>query len=211
MRWTRSALLLSVVLAAARARAAPPALKDGDLVHQRSRSTQSALVGTLTGSDLTHVGVVFHRRGRPRVLEAAQRVRSRSLEAWIRAGRGRFVVVQRLRARDRIPRTTWRRMRAVARGFVGRPYDLRFEWSDERLYCSELVYKVFRRGAGIALVAPARVGDFDLDDPLVRRAIRARFDRPPRRDEPVVTPAQLLDSPHLETVFAGRWPRPTDR
>jgi hypothetical protein len=33
-------------------------------------------------------------------------------------------------------------MKATGEGFLGKDYDLTFGWSDERLYCSELVWKV---------------------------------------------------------------------
>ena len=35
--------------------------------------------------------------------------------------------------------------------FLGRPYDLTFDWSHDRMYCSELVYKVYDRALGIKI------------------------------------------------------------
>ena len=47
-------------------------------------------------------------------------------------------------------------MRQVGESFRGRPYDLTFEWSDERIYCSELVWKIYERALGIEIGPPQR-------------------------------------------------------
>src|ERR1700704_3260231 len=59
--------------------------------------------------------------------------------------------------------------------FLGRPYDLTFDWSDERMYCSELVYKVYDRALGINIEDLQRVGDFDLTDAVVQNKMRERY------------------------------------
>ena len=43
-------------------------------------------------------------------------------------------------------------------GEMGKPYDPRFGWGDEALYCSELIHKAFLRGAGVALGEKERLG-----------------------------------------------------
>lgn len=65
-----------------------PALAEpapGDLVFQQSRSQQSAIIGEVTGSRWTHVGVVFERRGRLWVLEAVSPVRWTRFRSLARA------------------------------------------------------------------------------------------------------------------------------
>ena len=61
---------------------------------------------------------------------------------------------------------------AQARRFLGRRYDARFGWGDDRIYCSELVVKAYERGAGISLGKRERVGDlrlFGIEGAMERR------------------------------------------
>ncbi|MES2934380.1 MAG: hypothetical protein V4805_12935, partial [Pseudomonadota bacterium] len=46
-------------------------LKDGDLIFQKSRSSQSLAVQRATGSPYSHMGIVFMRAGKPMVFEAS--------------------------------------------------------------------------------------------------------------------------------------------
>ncbi len=39
----------------------------------------------------------------------------------------------------------------AAKKELGKPYDARYRWDDERLYCSELVVKAFARGAELSV------------------------------------------------------------
>jgi hypothetical protein len=66
-------------------------------------------------------------------------------------------------------------LRQAARGFGGKPYDLTFEWSDDRIYCSELVWKIYERGLGIRIGRLQKLGDFDLSDPAVKAKIKERY------------------------------------
>lgn len=60
--------------------------------------------------------------------------------------------------------TAAQRGRAVerARAFLGRRYDPRFGWGDDRVYCSELVVKAYERAAGISFGRRERLGDLRL-------------------------------------------------
>ena len=66
-------------------------------------------------------------------------------------------------------------MRLAAR-FQGKPYDLSFEWSDDRIYCSELAWKIYDRGLGLRVGRLQKLRDFDLSDPAVRQKMKERVD-----------------------------------
>jgi len=51
--------------------------------------------------------------------------------------------------------------------FEGKPYDLYFEWSDERIYCSELVWKLYKFLTGLRIGELNRLKEFDLTRPEV--------------------------------------------
>lgn len=179
-------------------------LRDGDIIFQRSRSAQGAAIELATGSTYTHMGIVLYMRGRPFVLEAVGPVRLTPLHAFTERGIDGEYVVKRLRdAATRLTPEVRARIRSVAERYVGRPYDGRFEWSDERIYCSELVYKVYEQGAGIRIGALVQARTLALDAPEVQRLIARRFRNEAfDPNEPVISPGAMFSDPSLETVVA---------
>jgi len=176
--------------------------RDGDIVFHTSRSAQSLAIQLATKSPYSHMGIVYVRDGKPFVFEAVQPVKLTPLDDWIARGEGKHVVVKRLRDADaRLTGETLRKMRAVGEQLAGKDYDPYFEWSDERIYCSELVWKVFERGAGIELGELQTIADFDLSHPAVQAKVRERYGDNVPLDEVVVSPAAIFDAPDLETVY----------
>lgn len=178
--------------------AAGPALRDGDLVFQTSRSGQSLAVQRATHSPWSHMGVVLLRDGEPLVFEAGATVRYTPLSAWAARGDGGTYAVRRLKR----PLTTGQvaKLHAAAGRYAGRPYDLYFEWSDERIYCSELVWKLYRDAVGVEIGVRQRLRAFDLRDPVVEAKMRERYGDHVPLDEPVISPGAMYDSPLLETI-----------
>lgn len=176
--------------------------RNGDVVFQTSRSAQSLAIQLATGSPYSHMGIVYVRDGEALVFEAVQPVKLTPLRSWIERGENQHFVAKRLRDADsRLTAETLEKMHAVGEQFVGRDYDLYFEWSDERIYCSELVWKVFERGAAIELGRQQTIADFDLSHPAVQAKIKERYgDRIPL-DEVVVSPVAIFDAPDLITVY----------
>ena len=211
MRWsrrqppamiTRLSVLLCCGLLAASAWSRPlPAVKDGDVIFQTSKSSQSVAIQRATHSRYSHMGIIFLREGRPYVLEASATVRYTPLGVWIARGQDGAAIVKRLR-KDLSPSQV-ERLRAAARPFVGRPYDLVFEWSDSKIYCSELVWKIYDRAVGVHLGELQRLRGFDLSDPLVRAKMKERYGDAVPQDEKVISPGAMFDSPLLAVVVDG--------
>ncbi len=196
-------LLLLVLLHGVAAAGAGPAslLRDGDLIFQTSRSSQSLAIQRATGSPYSHMGIIFFRKGIPLVFEAVGTVRYTPLAQWIARGEGGHFVVKRLIvAGGVLDSASVEKLRKQARRFEGRPYDPFFEWSDERIYCSELVWKIYERALGVRIGALRRMKDFRLDDPAVRARLRERFGTAIPLDEPVISPGAMLDAPNLTSV-----------
>ena len=176
--------------------------RDGDIVFHTSRSAQSLAIQLATKSPYSHMGIVYLRDGKPFVFEAVQPVKLTPLTEWIARGERQQFIAKRLRGADtRLTAETLRSMRAAAEQLAGKDYDPYFEWSDERIYCSELVSKIFERGAGIELGERQTIAAFDLSHPAVQQKLKERYgDRVPL-DEVVVSPAAIFAAAELETVY----------
>ena len=176
--------------------------RSGDIVFQTSRSSQSLAIQLATKSQYSHMGIVYVRDGEPLVFEAIQPVKLTPLRAWIERGEKEHFVAKRLRDADaRLTPATLERMLATGEQFTGKDYDLYFEWSDERIYCSELVWKVFERGAGIRLGEQQTIADFDLSNPAVQAKIKERYGEQVPLNEVVVSPVAIFDAADLVTVY----------
>lgn len=194
-------LALLLLLAAGCAKSTDAALRDGDIVFQTSRSGQSVAIQRATHSKYSHMGIVFLRHGKPYVYEAIGPVQYTPLDRWAARGAGGHYVVKRLRDAARLltPKAV-ARLRRVAERFRGKPYDFTFGWSDKRIYCSELVWKIYRRGLGVRVGRLQKLGDFDLSDGLVRAKLRERYGSQIPLDETVISPGAMFASPALELV-----------
>lgn len=178
-----------------------PAVRDGDIIFHTSRSSQSEAVQRATGSRYSHMGLIVYRRGAPYVLEAVATVRYTPLADWIARGSGHHYVVKRLKDAPTVltPQAV-AALSASAQRMEGRRYDLSFEWSDDRMYCSELVWKIYDRTLGIDIGALQKLRDFNLADPVVKAKMQERYGAAIPLDEPVISPGAMFSSPLLETV-----------
>lgn len=193
-----------LVAAAVGLRDKPPApvhyaLQEGDIVFHGNAGEQCDAIREATGSPYTHCGVVFEKDGRLMVLEAVQPVRITTVEAFQQRSLPGSFHARRLKQ----PADPAAIAKAKAWGSkqTGRNYDYLFGWEDGALYCSELVWKAYQQ-AGIELCEPRRFHDYRLDSPKVKAIIAKRYgsaDKLPR-DEPVVAPGDLADSPLLVEV-----------
>jgi hypothetical protein len=145
--------------------------------------------------------MILHRGGKPFVFEAAGTVRFTALDAWIQRGDGGHFVVKRLRdAESALTPSALQKLKREALKMEGRPYDAAFSWSDERIYCSELVWKAYDRALGVRLGELQELRDFDLSAPEVKAKLRERYGRDVPLAEPVIAPSAMFSSPRLETV-----------
>lgn len=69
------------------------------------------------------------------------------------------------------------------------------------MYCSELIWKIYKNGLGIEIGRLEKLGDFDLSHELVHQTIYERFGENIPIDETVISPANIFNSENLYTVF----------
>jgi hypothetical protein len=172
-------------------------VQDGDIIFHRSQSRQAKAIADATKSDYTHMGVIFFSGGKPYVYEAIQPVTRTPLDKWIERGVGQHYVIKRLKNSSGVD---FSKVKAETQTFMGRDYDWLFEWSDRKVYCSELVWKAYERGADIRIGSLKSLKDFDLSSPLVRQIMRERYGNNPPLSMKVITPSDMFDSDLLKTV-----------
>jgi len=180
--------------------APPPVLHDGDIIFHKSRSAQSLAIQHATKSPYSHMGIVHRRDGRWFVYEAVGPVKLTSFEDWIARGEGGHYVVKRLRDGRILSPAALSRLWAVGRTYSGKPYDLYFGWNDDRIYCSELVWKMYHAALGLEIGQLRRLRSFDLSDRAVQAKLRERYGSHVPMDEPVISPADIFDSELLIEV-----------
>jgi hypothetical protein len=191
--------------------------RSGDVLFQHLPSRLGSVICDVTDSQLSHCGLVVMRQGQPYVLEAIGPVRFIKLQDWLKQGdRLRF---QQMRLRDATPKQISDSLLEAGK-LLGRPYDIQYELDEDKIYCSELVYKAFLRGAKIEVgekqplkdlnwrphelfIRALAGGELPLDREMVTPDSVARSPKlklvystfPAREDEPL----------HDQTVLAGRW------
>lgn len=176
-------------------------LRDGDIIFHTSRSAQSLAIQQATQSQYSHMGIVFLRGGEAYVFEAINTVQYTPLKKWLARGEGGHYVVKRLRDADSIlTPAAVARLRQAAAKFAGKPYDLTFEWSDRRIYCSELVWKIYQRALGLQLGRLQKLREFDLSDPRVKAKMKERYGDKIPLAENVISPGEMFSFAGLMVV-----------
>ena len=179
-----------------------PQLRDGDLIFHTSLSAQSRAIQLATLSPYSHCGIVYKAGKNWQVFEAVQPVKLTPLADWVARGQGGHFVTKRLRDADAVlTPAALARLKAAGQPMLGHSYDLYFGWADDRIYCSELIWKVYERGLGRRLGQLQQLRDFDLSNPAVQAKLRERYGRNLPLAETVVSPVSIFNSPELVTVL----------
>jgi len=176
-------------------------LKNGDIIFQTSTSSQSNAIQAATNSKYSHVGIVYIEDNQYFVYEASSTVKLTELNEWIKNGLDRKYVVKRIKNSENILTTdALRRMKKIGEIFKGKSYDKYFEWSDEKIYCSELVWKIYKQAVNIELGSPEKLSDFNLTSKEVQDELKERYKDKIPYDEIVITPAKMFNSDKLLLV-----------
>jgi hypothetical protein len=176
-------------------------IKDGDLIFHTSLSRQSKAIQLATKSKYSHCGIIYKMDGQYFVFEAVQPVKTTPLDKWIARGENGHYVIKRLRDADKIlTAEALEKMKREGEKFRGKDYDLTFEWSDDKIYCSELIWKIYQRATGIEIGKLEKLSDFDLTSEAVKTKMQERYGDIIPMDEIVISPSAIFDSELLMTV-----------
>lgn len=177
-------------------------IQDGDLIFQTSESSQCEAVRIATNSKFSHCGIIYNINGNWFVFEAVQPVKLTRLDEWIQHGKDHKYLVKRLKnASTLLTPATLQKMKDYSQRFMGKEYDAYFDWSDTRIYCSELIWKIYKNGANVELSKLKQLKDFNLSDARVQKILKERYGNDVPLEEKVVAPSDLVDSDLLKTVI----------
>jgi uncharacterized protein YycO len=176
-------------------------IQNGDLIFQTSLSRQSKAIQLATKSKYSHCGLIYKNGKDYYVFEAVQPVKLTPLEKWIARGKGGKYVIKRLKNADKVlTLSTIEQMKKIGDQFKGKNYDLTFEWSDNKIYCSELIWKIYQRATGLEIGKLQKLKDFDLSDKAVQTKMKERYGNKIPMDETVISPGSIYECELLVTV-----------
>lgn len=179
-------------------------IQNGDIIFQTSLSDQSKAIQLATRSPYSHCGIIYKEGDRYFVYEAIQPVKTTPLEKWIARGKDGHYVIKRLKnAEEILTPTVLQKMKKAGQKFNGKNYDLYFEWSDERIYCSELIWKIYKETTGLEIGKLEKLQDFDLSYGPVKAKMKERYGKNIPLQETVISPASMFHSELLKTVQAN--------
>lgn len=86
---------------------------------------------------------------------------------------------------------------------LGKPYDPRYCFDDEAIYCSELLRRGWQKATGVALGKDVRLGDLKWK-PYEAVIAAIEGPGPPPLDRLMITPRDLARAAKLTPVFQSR-------
>ena len=175
-------------------------LKSGDIIFQTSLSSQSKFIQEATNSKLSHVGIVYIKDGEPYVFEAVEPVKITPLNVWVTRGENNKYKVYR--TITPLSNTDLNTMYKYCLTQKGKHYDTKFQWDDNKIYCSELVWYTYK-SIGVELSTPLTFSDFNIKSKEFKTAIIRRYGDKFVETEPVVSPQCLVESDYLCEIFSN--------
>lgn len=176
-------------------------IQEGDLIFHTSLSSQCEAVQITTKSIYSHCGIIFKKDNELYVFEAIQPVKWTRLNEWIARGKDHKYVIKRLVNSEKvITSESLENMKELANTFNGKNYDLTFEWTDDKMYCSEIIWKIYQRTTGIEIGKLEKLKDFDLTHPIVKQKLKERYGNKIPLNQTVISPASIFRCELLKTV-----------
>ena len=167
-------------------------VKEGDVIFQTSQSEQSPLIQIGTRSMITHCGIVVMKGGKPYVLETQRTIVLTPFDKFIARG---------VDSKYWLKRSNKENIKIKYKSYLGKPYDLAFRFDNDKYYCSELIYDIYKNQLGIELCKPKKVSDYLIlwtdKLPKIEMAMKKRG---LTKEQYAVAPVDIFNSEHLNGV-----------
>ncbi|MFK7797400.1 MAG: YiiX family permuted papain-like enzyme [Aureispira sp.] len=175
--------------------------QNGDIIFHSSQTHQSRAIQLATNSPYSHVGIMHEENGEWYVYEAISTVQSTPLKKWIARGKNKHYVIKRLKDKRLLTEENLMKMKEVGGKYRGKAYDMQFDWSDDQLYCSEVVWKIYDQAIGVELGELQQIKTLNIDHTLVQQKIKERYKSILPLEQWVISPARMFNCKKLETVM----------
>ena len=163
--------------------------QEGMVIFHESKSQQSPLIKAVTASRWTHCGIVVKTSEGLKVLEASKTVRLVPVEEFCKRGKvGDYIVC--------LPRKRLSKPISYKK-YLGQPYDLSFKFDNGKMYCSELVWIIYKE-QGIEICSPRSVGTYPLYWLPIKKVQSQIEKRKISASQPTVSPVRLVN--HMRRV-----------
>jgi hypothetical protein len=177
-------------------------IKEGDIIFQESLSEQAKAIKLATHSRYSHAGIIFKFNHEFKVLEAVQFVKYTDLHVFINRGFKHHFVIKRLKNYNSIIKSNGiSQMKSIGEHYLGKNYDIYFEWNDNKIYCTELIWKIYKKALNIEVGKLERLKDFDLNHPYVKRLMYKRYGNKIPYNELVISPESMFKANNLMTII----------
>ena len=167
-------------------------VREGDVIFQTSQSEQSPLLQIATRSKITHCGIIVMKNGKPYVLETLKTLVLTPLDKFIARG---------VDSKYWLKRSNKENIKIKYKSYLGKPYDLAFRFDNDKYYCSELIYDIYKNQLGIELCKPKKVSDYLIlwtdKLPKIEMAMKKRGIT---KAQYAVAPVDIFNSDFLEDV-----------
>lgn len=167
-------------------------IREGDVIFQTSQSQQSPLIQIATQSTISHCGIIIIKDGKLYVLETLKTLVLTPLDKFIARGKdGKYW----------LKRSNKENIKIKYGCYLGKPYDLAFKFDNDKFYCSELIYDIYKNQLGIELCEPKKVSDYLIlgtgKIPQIEKAMKKRGIA---KDQYAVAPVDVFESVYLKDV-----------
>ena len=173
----------------------------GDIIFHTSKSAQSKAIQLTTKSKYSHCGLIYKLDNKYYVYEAVGPVKLTPLDIWIsRGSENKFVVKRLINAAQILTPSALKKLKQEGDRYNGKKYDTSFEWSDDKIYCSELVWKMYKKATGLEIGKTQKLNEFDLTSTIVKGIMQKRYGKNVPLNEVVISPQSIFESNLLFTV-----------
>jgi len=132
------------------------------------------------------------------VIEAVGPVKETPLTMWIKRGVNGEILALRFKEQYTVKIPEFIKS---ANGYLGRPYDMQMEMDDEKIYCSELVYKAFNNVYHEEIGKTQKLGDLNWKPN--EKFIKSVEKGPVPLDRIMITPRAIAESDKMTVVFTS--------
>jgi hypothetical protein len=188
------ALVISICLAFTSIRKSKTDFKNGDLIFIINPSGQGKAIQLATHSKYTHIGVIFIENGETFVYHAVEPVSKSSLKDFVAMSADKTYEIKRLRDQSLLTAAVISNLQKFAKSHLGKHYDLGFSWDDEKLYCSEYIWKLYKQVLNIEIGDLKQLKSFDLTHPAVKDKLHERYGNNIPLNENMISPGELYES-----------------